>query len=639
MTSTPESFIAKQSPEQLKYSNELNAILSRQLTPETIDTYAADALDDLIGLVSEVTDVYAQSHQSEVSFNSHRQMEDAAFTIYGLDDIESILDHVADMTQEINQIDDVISNSKSINRVIIPANLSNFRAEGDGGQFKESISVPRLKTLLFVLSNDFGIDINDRAQLQITKGQNDPNMMRKESYHMVDVPDLDRLIMVCDEEGNATYVFDKSVINENNLNDIDLIDCSKTDLNSLIDEYPNLGKRIIYSKNYIRNIKINIGNPLDDLNDDNDVIDLKGNNYLSKAPKAPEDYASVKSMVKNLHSTKINEAIELAITKYGDAFGEVNKYMFRANTADGYSPEQQAMIKEFMDVAPKAPENYVSANSMLKNQHSTKINEAIESAMIKYGDAFGEVNKYMFSGVKADGYSPEQQAMIETFLDIVPKAPENYTSANTISKNLHSTKINEAIELAITKYGDAFGEVNKYMFRANTADGYSPEQQAMIKEFMDVAPKAPENYASASSMLKNLHSTKRAEVIELAITKYGDAFGEVNRYMFGKNTAEGYSPEQQIMIETCIDMTLKAPENYTSVKSMSKNLHSTKINEAIELATTKYGDAFGEVNKYMFGKNMAEGYSPEQQIMIENCLNKIKQRRKVGNLVLSNANF
>jgi hypothetical protein len=67
------------------YKSQVEAIFHNRLTPENIDTYTDEALEELIAVVVNATAAYKK--QPTVLFESDINMETAAFKYYGLTDI------------------------------------------------------------------------------------------------------------------------------------------------------------------------------------------------------------------------------------------------------------------------------------------------------------------------------------------------------------------------------------------------------------------------------------------------------------------------------------------------------------------------------------------------------------------------
>ena len=76
-------------------------------------------------------------------------------------------------------------------------------------------------------------------------------MMRQTPYVRVQIPGLNRLVYVCDEEENASYIFDTEKMKEIpdlTVEDIDLE--TKMDRDEMIEKCPGIGARVIQSKNW-----------------------------------------------------------------------------------------------------------------------------------------------------------------------------------------------------------------------------------------------------------------------------------------------------------------------------------------------------------------------------------------------------
>src|SRR5680860_653450 len=74
------------------FKTTLSQIQSRPLIPENIDSYAEDALKDLITLTSSAVTEYKNQQTSDL--RTGNEAEDAAFAYFGLNNIEEILNHI-----------------------------------------------------------------------------------------------------------------------------------------------------------------------------------------------------------------------------------------------------------------------------------------------------------------------------------------------------------------------------------------------------------------------------------------------------------------------------------------------------------------------------------------------------------------
>lgn len=162
-----------------------------------------ELFDSLVHDVEDLSRQYAEAHP-EVEDKQIR--EDNALAEAGFGNVPAVLDKIQEvrilLSERIPHMAELFTSD-----VITPPDEGGEIKVGDGSGFKEVGIMPRLKMLLFVLLNDCNLS---EGSISITRGSVNNNMMRREPYVAVDVPDLHRLVVVCDEEGNRTDVFDTS---------------------------------------------------------------------------------------------------------------------------------------------------------------------------------------------------------------------------------------------------------------------------------------------------------------------------------------------------------------------------------------------------------------------------------------------
>ncbi|MSR68136.1 hypothetical protein EXS65_04950, partial [Candidatus Peribacteria bacterium] len=90
----------------------------------------------------------------------------------------------------------------TIDRVLLPPGTQEVIGEDGTGEWKEAKTEPRIERLLAVLQ-EHGIFTDD---LIVTLGITKPNMMRKESYALIEIPRIGREVLVCNQVGEATFV-------------------------------------------------------------------------------------------------------------------------------------------------------------------------------------------------------------------------------------------------------------------------------------------------------------------------------------------------------------------------------------------------------------------------------------------------
>ncbi len=242
-----------------EFQNELLSILNKPLMVENINTYADNAVHNLIDFSKQVVEEYQTTHP-ETSL-SGKQLEDAAFSEYQIKDIPALLDAAQTIVVELREIDALIKKEMTqIEEVIIPPDSIQEPLPTEGERAYEAKEImPRLKTLLYILKEDFNIDFES---IQLTKGQITKEMMRKLSYVTVEIPELERVVQVCDEEGNASYIFDETTIIKEGITIDDLNKMTKEEKNIFITDHPDAGKRLVQTHYWRENMSELLGTPL-----------------------------------------------------------------------------------------------------------------------------------------------------------------------------------------------------------------------------------------------------------------------------------------------------------------------------------------------------------------------------------------
>ena len=467
-----------------RYEQRLEDILNTPLVPENFSTYAQDALNKVIGMVEHMTETYPGQ-----SLPLPRGIAEDFTTQYYNMDIDDLLDALQKKVEETNEIEKFVESLSEDEEVYVPPQLLQPGLRSGTGEFSKAETSPKLETILFLLQERYELDINNTAELIVTKGTVSKEMMRQELYYLIDMPTLNRKILVCNEKGNITYVLDSELLDTQNIEPQVLVDMDKSQIDELLKSQPNIGARITHTTKYIPKIE----EALDSIEEysrkteggiDNDDS-IKDESLLTEKPqKAPEGYMSVKQISKELG--KGYTTVLKLISELGDELGEVSKARFGTTLADSYSPEQIEMIRSRAEeqglFAPEAPEGYMSVRQISKElgkDYTTVLNLIKE-----LGDDLGEVSKARFGQNLADSYSPEQIEMIRARAEeegrFTPVAPEGYMSAKPISKEMGISR--EKVLRLISELGDDLGEVSKARFGQNLADSYSPEQIEMIRK-------------------------------------------------------------------------------------------------------------------------------------------------------------
>lgn len=248
-----EKFLPKteHSPEKQaeNFKNRLDNIFNTQLTTENIHDFADDAMNKLIKLIDEVKSAYQKENSEQLT---GKELEDKAFEHYNLHGIINLLDKIQEKSKQIEGIYQYIKEIPQIDEVITPPDKLDLTKTTNGDiPWERKKIIPRLATLLYILETDFNIP---KEEVNIIEGIVSNEQMRTEPYYRVEIDELNRLIYVCIEAENVTYIFDQEKLKENRI-EVELMDIlTKQERNDALEQYPNLGTKLKQSKYWRENI-------------------------------------------------------------------------------------------------------------------------------------------------------------------------------------------------------------------------------------------------------------------------------------------------------------------------------------------------------------------------------------------------
>lgn len=458
------------------YQADLNAVLERSLTPESIDIYAEQALIDTIRLVEQSVEDF--SYQPTIRFKNKLETETNAFSYFKLGDVEQILDHIANKVEEMRDIDVFISETPTLDTVILPPDNIETSIYRDGSGGSEVKTIPRLKTVLFLLENQFDVDIHDPEQLDIVQGKITPGMFRKNSYFALELPSLQKTVLVCDQVGNATFVFDKAALDGYGISREDLLKLTKSDINQFLKDNQSLGKAIRYRKDfYVNNIISELSSTEDEEIDTNFL-------YLP----ATKEQKSIAGIANDLNLS--HYVVAKAVKSLDDDLGDIEKRRFGSHVANAFDKIQQVIIRQHLEtnghLTVQPPEGILSAKGIM-HRFGLNDNETVTRAIDKIGSELGETFFYKFGGMTVKGYDEAQQDLIHEYLEtngiFSETAPEGILSLIPMAEKIGcSPQKAKKISIIIK---DTLGKINLYRFGTRATLGYTPLQQTTIKAYLD----------------------------------------------------------------------------------------------------------------------------------------------------------
>ncbi len=610
-----------------QYVKQLDEILDKPLTPESIDFYAENALNQVVNLVDDYTDNYAGL--THLQYATRLETETAATEHWGLRDIGEILDHLAEMSQRISKISEVIGRAVCRNNVITPPNINKTTIFEKNGEFKNKDILSRLKTTLFVLQNDFDVDIHNNEELEVHYGELPNNMMRGESYYALKVPKLERIILVCDEEGNASFIFDTRELDRLGLTTDDIMNNSKEMHSELLNKHASVGQRLVYSNSFTLRIKEAITSPSSEIHyakNDNKLAELtQCENPTYLYPVAPEGILSLFGISKYLGVTR--ESVRKIIEDKADEFAPVGQYKFGPNVTYGYDI---SIIKKIRDQLERNGTYKGATNEEVKSlvtfSKSTTLSESvINKAIISIGDELGEVDQYRFGSRLGRGLTTEQQTMILDYLKssgfIKDNAPEGIASASDLAKSLGLDP--GSIWHSVKALGDELGDIFSYRF-ADTkkrAVGFTVEQQEKILEHLEgrgmLLESLPKNYVTVEKFAKRNNIAR--ETLVCILEKLSEEIGDIELRKIGSGSAPTVNENQQMILTRYLEeqgmLVEAAPDGVVSAEGLARSLG---LAGQVGLKyVSEPDDELGKLTIYRFKSKRKVGLNPDQQLIVK----------------------
>lgn len=235
----------------------LGVIENQEFTGEDISVFINDILNKFTNLTDRIVERF-KKEEGFVDESASNTLEDMAFDRYGLPDMEVILDKIQAKVDQVEDIKKFITRAKHSGTVIVPPDeYLKLETEEGKERYKKPEVVDRLSTLIYILENDLGVK---QENISIVKGLVGPEMMREEPYYRVDAKvndECERIIYICNEVRNATYVFDKNKLRNTGIdmeNDGRLDNMTKRERNDFISKNPGTGYRLVQRENWRDNI-------------------------------------------------------------------------------------------------------------------------------------------------------------------------------------------------------------------------------------------------------------------------------------------------------------------------------------------------------------------------------------------------
>jgi len=546
------------------FASSVEEIINQPLTVENVDTYAEAALDKLIQLINEMVQAY--EHQLTIWPDNSAEREDAAFAYYGVEKIGELLDHIAAKAEQLIAIDTAIGQIESIGDVFVPPDdRPGPTASVSEAPHREWIThQPRLKILLFILANEFGIEPSSEA-LQIRRGSVE-TMMRQEPYHEVTIPSLERTVLICDAYGNGTFVFDTTRLPEEER--AKLTAYTKTQLMEGMAQYPGCGAMVRCDDYFVPHL---VGALADDLRQPVEMGRQRQGNYLSPRRMIEAMGGLTINGLADKLGVKYRVVATIAAQLERDGFlGEVAKRDWCGKQKPVFTREQAELIEESLkqkgmfNLPP--PEGYLTIKALANvlGVSDMTISKIVRS--LKEDGILSEGAWHRSPQVR-EFFSPEQQAVIkEKARDrglFAPPPPEGCIMVGAAMKRFGVCR--KTIKNAMHSLGL---QSSTYRFscqkgRVKICEGLLREQVEAISDYFlkrGYMRPAPEDYLATSDLMNALHCgspafQKAIKVLNKVDPDFGEPLACRGRGSNGVNSSIGYfySPEQQAKIAAMLE--------------------------------------------------------------------------------------
>ena len=379
-------------------------------------------------------------------------------------------------------------------------------------------------------------------------------MMREQSYSLVETPALNRAVFVCDEEGNATFVFDTARLADAKLDSSILIRMTKDELSELLEQQGNLGRRVVYSPQFVeRMVSLLEEIPQEDRAE---IIDDNASQFLKPNENLPEG---------SLAHAKIAEKLEVASRTVSIAIKELQDQLSPVSRgrARYYSTEDQQKIHDYLEAkgtfAPDATEDQLAVLGMAKKFEVPR--SAVLRALKELEDEIGEVAKAKFGGTAVGpAYSLEQQELVKRWLENNEKgglselqlAEKFNTSRFIINKIRKELSYEDTATPLVGSGRRVLVPASQHELIGQLVEKHHSKTPRELSE-------APEGYESKMDIVRRLgiHSKTVTKAIEATQEELGD----VPTALFSNNPSPAYSPEQQRVIEQWLGENMRRQRN------------------------------------------------------------------------------
>ncbi|MBI5229992.1 MAG: hypothetical protein HY981_01695 [Candidatus Magasanikbacteria bacterium] len=356
--------------------------------------------------------------------------------------------------------------------VIVPPDTGEI-ISGNGGGLETKQIFPRTRYLIEVLT-----DL--KLPYEIHDGINTPDMMRTLSYKAFVLPTINKLVLVCNEEGNATFIVHKLEIDEHGQSDWKkYASMTKGQLRELGLQQVSV---VIYnqtSSEWKTEIKDRINN--------GEVEEKISKDKKEPTELAPEGWETITGLSSKVNRNKI--VVKTTVAPYRDdnpGWFKEYKHRTRGVTREFFHPTLVKIVEDIFKERKKAPEGWEITETLTDIlQRSDKL---IKTIAEKYRAAHPEWFKMYDDKIGRSNahFHPDLIAEIKREMSTRKKAPEGWKTIGELIKKLKRSK--KSIKTIAEKYRAAHPEWFK-MYDDKIGRSAEHLHPDLVKEIIEILDK------------------------------------------------------------------------------------------------------------------------------------------------------
>lgn len=443
-----------------------------------------------------------------------------------------------------------------LDEVILPPSEMEITT-GSGNGFKEAGIIPRSALLMETLA-ELGL------KYSVVEGENDPKMMRKLSYLIFILPSIEKLVLVNNEEGNATFIIHKAKQEEWK----EYMNKTKEELSAMpydlvsVVKYPDKNKAGHGEKwrSEIKNLVVDGVRPIEakpeKVNDDKEIEFVPDGWQLTKllAEECKTDFYTLK---KHANTYRL---------EYPDWFKT-----FKSSTGKSfeyYSPELCKIIKEKFSDLP--PEGWMTSTALYK--YSGIATKTIQNFCKRYRQEKPEwFRNFRGRRVLSGEYlHPDLVEIIRKHFAKPDFDNTQWVTARALSKSGQINMSDSTVRSIVEKYRSENPEWFKIFrnSRGNEREHYSPELVAKLVSEYGI----PEGWVTAADISKALGVSYHS--IYKQMLKYRDSSPEWFKIYENSrgNKYEYFSPELVMVLTEEYNKSRAIPSGWLSIRSIAREI-------------------------------------------------------------------